>query len=293
MKKACVIGYPISHSLSPVIHNYWLKKYGIEGSYEAVEVKPEELTDFLLNLKKNGYEGCNITVPHKEKAFEILKDLAGKNTSDNLPTEVAKMMGAINTVKVDDANNYTITNTDFIGFARNIISHQPEFDYPNSTPLILGAGGAAKAIAFALGAMHVQNVVLTNRTKDKAEELKKLMVEKLKFKEDRVIVIDWDLKEEVLPNINLLINTTSLGMKNQPPLDINISKIYPDSIVTDIVYNPLETKLLADAKAMGLKTIDGLGMLLHQAAPAFEGWFGVKPEVTTELRDAVLEKLKF
>lgn len=293
-KKACVIGYPISHSASPIIHRYWLEKYGIEGEYEKKEVTPEELEDFLLNIEAHGYCGCNITLPHKEEAWKIVEDNYGfgskENLEDNLPSFVAKYMKAINTVVVDNGK-LVATNTDFLGFARNLIENQPEFDYRNSICLILGAGGAAKAVAFALASMGVYQIVITNRTIEKCFEIKDMITKNFGYDEDRFDVIEWDNRNDVLKHCNLLVNTTSLGMKGKDELDIDVSLMPEGSLVTDIVYNPLETKLLKDAKKNGHLTVDGLGMLLHQAAPGFEGWFGKKTEVTKELRNEVIKAL--
>ncbi|MDX1950400.1 MAG: shikimate dehydrogenase [Rickettsiales bacterium] len=335
-KKACVIGYPISHSLSPVIHNYWLKKYGIEGSYEAVEVAPENLENFLLNLDKNGYRGCNITIPHKERAFEVLGTPELQNSrnpnlklrssevpefQEPLPAQVARLMGAVNTIVVDENKNLVATNTDFLGFARNLIENAPEFDYDKSTALILGAGGAGKAIAFALASMQVPALVITNRTREKAEEIKNIMINNFGFPASNIEVIDWEMREEILPHINIVVNTTSLGMvkkegekdgrlegekdgslegqkeinlqslKPSPLQTINLKTLPPKSLVTDIVYNPLETELLKHARELGHIAVDGLGMLLHQAAPGFEAWFGKKPLVDKGLREAVLSAM--
>ncbi len=312
IKKACVIGYPISHSLSPVIHNYWLKKYGIEGSYEAVEVKPENLENFLINLDKNGYRGCNITIPHKEKAYEIIQSSVfspqPSAEEETLPAQVARLMGAVNTIVVGENKNLIATNTDFLGFARNLIENAPEFDYDKSTALILGAGGAGKAIAFALASMQVPALVITNRTREKAKEIRNIMINNFAFPKENIEVIDWEMREEILPHINIVVNTTSLGMAhrsssivngneqdsksiNDKRLTMNLKNLPPKSLVTDIVYNPLETDLLKQAKQLGHIAVDGLGMLLHQAAPGFEAWFGKKPLVDKGLRDAVLSAM--
>lgn len=295
MKKACVIGYPISHSLSPVIHNYWLDKYNIEGSYDAVEVKPEHLEDFITNLDKNGFRGCNITVPHKEEAWNIISKLNKLEDAEqelDLPQHVAKYMQAVNTLVVDEENdnNLVATNTDFLGFSRNLIENAPDFDYRNSVAYIIGAGGASKAIAFALACLHVQQIIITNRTREKAEEIKNILVNDFQYPEDNFDVIDWDRRNEFFEHCNLVVNTTSLGMKNMPELDVDISTLPENSLVTDIIYNPLETKLLKQARELGHVVVDGIGMLLHQAAPGFEAWFGKKPEVTEELKKLVLSK---
>lgn len=293
-KQACVIGYPIKHSLSPIIHNYWLDKYGIDGEYKSVEVKPEELEDFILNLKNNGYQGCNITIPHKEEAWKIIDKHYGFELSEDkesLPAHIAKFMRAINTIVLDDDGKLTATNTDFLGFARNLIENQPEFDYRNAICLVLGAGGAAKAIAFALASMGVYQIVMTNRTMDKCFEIKDIITQNFGYDEDRFDIVEWDKRSEVVKHCNFVVNATSLGMKSKDELDINIEGMVDGSLITDIVYNPSETKLLKDAKELGYKTVDGIGMLLHQATPGFEGWFGKKPIVDKELKEKVLSNL--
>jgi len=294
IKKACVIGYPIKHSLSPIIHNYWLNKYEIKGEYTKKEVKPEELEDFILNLGKKGYKGCNITVPHKEEAWKIIDKHFGWDAEDDkvsLPATVAKFMKAINTIVVDENGKLIATNTDFLGFARNLIEIQPEFDYRNAVCLIIGAGGAAKAIAFALASMGVYQIVMTNRTKEKCFEIKDIITKDFGYEEDRFDVVDWDKRSEVIKHCNFAVNTTSLGMTGKDELDIDISGMHKDSLVTDIVYNPLETKLLKNAKVLGYNVVDGIGMLLHQATPGFEGWFDKKPIVDQQLREKVVNEL--
>ena len=291
MTKACVIGHPIAHSLSPVIHNFWLKKYGIEGEYEAVDVAPENLENFLNNLKNNGYKGCNITIPHKERAWEIISNMNDFVSDDELPSKIASFMKAVNTVVINNDGKFTATNTDFLGFARNLLSYEPEFDYQNGVCFVLGAGGAAKAVIFALTSMLVQHIVISNRTLEKAQEIERIMVEEFGLGSELISVVEWEKRNDVIPHCNLLVNTTSLGMKGKSGLDIDLSGLPEESLVTDIVYNPLETNLLKEAKALGHKTVDGIGMLLHQAAPGFEGWFGKRPEVDSELKNLLLSKL--
>jgi shikimate dehydrogenase len=290
MKKACVIGYPISHSLSPVIHNYWLRKYGIEGEYSAIEVAPKDLETFISSLVSSGFRGCNITIPHKEKAWEIFSKInhSAKNT---IPEQIADFMQAINTLVVDENNKLVATNTDFIGFARNLLSAQPDYDYKNAIAYIIGSGGAAKAVAFAFASMGVSQIVITNRTISKAFDVKEMMVNKFGWQANKFDVIEWEKRNEVIKHSSIIVNATSLGMKGQPELDIDLSGLRENTLVTDIVYNPLETTFLKRAKEKGAIVVDGLGMLLHQAAPGFEAWFGKKPEVDSELRQAVLKHL--
>lgn len=292
MKKACVIGYPIAHSLSPIIHNYWLNKYEIEGSYEAIEVAPENLEKFLKEMPENGFKGCNITVPHKERAWEIISGMKEFSEKDTLPSHVARYMKAVNTIKIDDNGDYIGTNTDFLGFARNLIEAEPNYDYQNTIAYIIGAGGAAKAIAFALASMRIMQIVITNRTEEKCHEIKELLCNNFGYSENKFDIIPWEKRNEVFKHCNLVVNTTSLGMKGKSELEVDISGLPENSLVTDIVYNPLETNLLKQAHENKHIAVDGLGMLLHQAAPGFESWFDKKPEVDEGLREAVLNKLK-
>lgn len=290
--KAGVIGYPIKHSLSPIIHNFWLNQYGIDGSYERIEVKPEDLDDFLENGIKE-YAGVNVTIPHKVEVFKKVK--VGEKFQ-----RITNIIGAANTI-VNNNGIIECFNTDSSGFIKNYhISFDPNEDnnyhskkYQRENSLVIGAGGAANAICYSLlsstGDFGVKNLYITNRTKEKAEKLSNLC--KKNFPDANIKVIDWEDKDNHLSDIDLLVNTSSLGMTGQPELEINISSLKKSAVVTDIVYNPLETKLLRDAKNQGNRTVDGLGMLLYQAAPGFASWFGVKPEVTPELREHVIKEL--
>ncbi len=292
IRKVAVIGYPVKHSLSPKLHGYWLDFYkdelavkGVKGEYGMLEVKPEDLEKTLLGLKDNGYVGCNITVPHKERAFEIVSKFG---SIDN----TAKLIGAVNTIAVINGKLFG-TNTDAYGFIENIKSYYSNFKFSSGRSVVLGAGGAARAVIYGLANSGVERVIITNRTASKAEELKILAddISKLKLAKNIKIeakVIDWEKKENILDNANILVNTTSLGMTGQPDLDINLDKLPKDALVTDIVYKPLETTLLKNARNHGNKVVDGLGMLLYQAQGGFELWFGIKPEVTEELRKHIL-----
>lgn len=280
--RAGVIGYPITHSLSPYIHGYWLNQYGIDGSYDAIEVKPEHLESFLRSLPEQGFAGVNITLPHKEKALEIVQHI----------DPFARAVGAVNTVMVRDGQLYA-TNTDFVGFARNILQSAPQFDVTKGSALILGAGGAGRAVLFALMSMKVPHIYITNRTKERAEALRDFMTSSdYGYKKDQIEVLDWDNYTKKLNEVNIVVNSSSMGMTGQTGLEINLDNLPVSALVTDIVYNPLKTDLLKQAEARGNIVVDGLGMLLHQAVPGFEAWFGEKPEVTEELRRTVLQGLQ-
>lgn len=277
-RKAAVLGFPVKHSLSPILHSYWLKTYSIEGEYGRLEVKPEELKNILPGLKEQGYVGCNLTLPHKELAVNIV----------NQVSEKARSIGAVNTVLVREDGSLFGENTDAFGFIENIVQNAPGFDFTKGAAVVLGAGGAARAVLWGLIEKNVPAIILLNRSRDKAEVLKDVF----SGKGTQIIVEDWGKKSDVLEKANLLVNTTSLGMSGQPELDISLEKLPKKALVTDIVYAPLETKLLAAAKARGNKTVDGLGMLLYQAVEGFSMWFGVKPEVTPQLRQVVEDQLQ-
>ena len=268
IQKAAVIGYPISHSLSPVIHSHWIKQYGLNASYEAIAVKPEELEGFIRSLPKNGFVGVNITLPYKEAVSRLL----------NEKDAVADRVGAVNTV-VAQEGGLKGYNTDVYGFMENIRSAIPQDT--GRKALILGAGGAARAVCAGLGEAGY-SILLVNRTREKAEILVSQM------QGTAIKVIDWAAVAKHLPTISLLVNTTSLGMKGQERLEIALDTLPPSALVTDIVYNPLETELLHQAQLRGNPAIDGLGMLLYQAQQAFYLWFGVLPDVNGELRQLVL-----
>jgi shikimate dehydrogenase len=288
--KTGVIGFPISHSVSPYIHGYWLKKYNIEGDYNRFEIAPENLESFLLSMHQNQVFGINITVPHKEAAWDILAKSGRLNKCNDLKCKVAKLLRATNTVTALPNGNFLAANTDFIGFANNLILNAPDFNFESANALVLGAGGAAKAIVFALiSILKVKSITITNRSIEKCEEIVKLC--QTEFNYTNISIVEWDNRSAAVANNNLIINTTSLGMKGKDKLEIDLIGLQKNSLVTDIVYNPLQTDILKQAQNQGAQTIDGLGMLMHQAAPAFEGWYGKKPEVTAELRNILIEKL--
>jgi shikimate dehydrogenase len=266
LKKACVIGWPIEHSRSPLIHGYWLKKYGIEGSYTKQAVKLEDLELFLRSLAANGYAGCNVTVPNKENAYATASE---KDAS-------AVAVGAANTIWLE-RGRLACANTDTYGFMTHLDVSAPDWKKRDASVCILGAGGAARAIIYGFIEAGVSDIRVFNRSPARAEALAKHFGPSVK-------AFPWAVLEQKSADASVVVNTTSLGMKGQPGLNFSVAHLAADCVVADIVYVPLETPLLATARALGLRTVDGLGMLLHQAVPGFEKWFGVKPEVTPELR---------
>ena len=274
MKKACVIGWPIEHSRSPLIHNHWLDRYGIEGTYEKCAVAPEELERFLRAMPETGWAGCNVTVPHKEKVFGLVE------TDDPF----TRRLGAVNTVYVRDGRLHG-TNTDGIGFVRNLQVRAPRWQAAGGPAVVLGAGGAARAVVAALIDAGVPEVRIVNRTEERAKALAGMFGAAASAR-------DWMQRADLLSDCTLLVNTTTLGMTGAPPLDLELARLAPDAVVYDIVYAPLETDLLSRARARGNPVVDGLGMLLHQAAPGFALWFGVEPEVTDELRALIVADLE-
>jgi shikimate dehydrogenase len=272
-KKAFVIGHPISHSRSPLIHGHWLDTLGIAGSYERIDVAPSALADFVRTLPASGFAGGNVTIPHKEDMCGLVDRL----------DEAAELIGAVNTLWLEDGA-ICGGNTDAIGFAANLDQHAPQWkDAPSA--LVLGAGGAARAILFALIKAGIRDIRVVNRTVARASELA-----------DRfgsgTTSHGWDAVDELARDCGLVVNTTSLGMSGKGDIPLDLSRLPASALVTDIVYVPLQTPLLAAAAACGLATVDGLGMLLHQAAPGFERWFGVKPTVTDSLRQAIVSDLE-
>lgn len=264
--KAAVIGFPVSHSRSPTIHNHWIEQYGLRGRYDAHEILPERLAESLRHLIEEGYTAFNVTIPHKQAIMELCDAI----------DDTARAIGAVNTLAVGGNGTLRGYNTDAFGFIENIRQSAPGFDFSRGAALVLGAGGAARAVVYGLQQAGAKDIRIANRTQEHAEKLAH------DFDAD---VVACGIGMEGLKDIALLVNTTPLGMKGQPPLEFDISLLPPEAVVSDIVYNPLETSLLKDAAARGLKTVDGLGMLLHQAAAAFEIWTGIRPEITVELRE--------
>jgi shikimate dehydrogenase len=270
---AFVCGHPIAHSRSPKIHGYWLRQYGIAGSYSAIDISPDDFPAFLRSLPGSGFAGGNVTIPHKEAAFACV---ASRD-------EAAELTGAVNTLWLEDGQ-VRGGNTDVIGFAANLDQYAPDWR-KSEHAAVLGAGGAARAVIFALRQAGIKHISIANRTLPRAAELR-----------DRfgsgISAYGMKALPEVLVDADLLVNTTSLGMHGSSDVPADVAMLPDHAIVTDIVYVPLQTPLLAVAARRGLKTVDGLGMLLHQAAPGFARWFGVMPEVTGELRAMIVADIE-
>ena len=264
---ACLIGWPAAHSRSPLIHHYWLRTLGIEGGYVIEAVPPDEFQDFVFRLSLRGFVGANVTIPHKERALAL-----------SAPDDRARAVGAANTLWFQDGELRS-TNTDVEGFINNLDASAPGWDQATDA-LVLGAGGSARAVVFGLVERGFTRVHLVNRTMERGRALADQFGPK-------VHPAAWDTIADLLPRAELLVNTTSLGMHGQPALDIDVNLLPRKAVVADLVYVPLETPLLAAARARELKTADGLGMLLHQAVRGFELWFGQRPKVTSELRALV------
>ena len=268
--RAGVIGHPIKHSKSPLIHNHWIEKYGLSGEYTAIDIAPEDLKEGVQRLVDDGYAGFNVTIPHKQNIFKLCASV----------DDTAKAIGAVNTVVIKDSALHG-TNTDAFGFIENI--HRSAFgvDFVHRPAIVLGAGGAARAIVYALIGAGARQIIILNRTADKAKDVAELNT-------DITSVAPWERRNDILRDAGILINTTSLGMSGKEPLEIDLALLPQDAVVSDIVYAPLMTGLLRQAESKGCQVVTGIGMLLHQARPAFEKWFGVLPDVTEELEKRVL-----
>ncbi|MAF97203.1 MAG: shikimate dehydrogenase [Micavibrio sp.] len=271
--KAGVIGHPIGHSKSPLIHNYWIRKYGLEGSYEALDIEPQHLEQGLQRLIDQGYSGFNLTVPHKEFVIPFCDGLE----------ETAHIIGAVNTLYFDQGQMIG-ANTDAFGFIQNIKMQQREYNFSGKRAVVIGAGGAARAVIYGLLKEDVAEVIICNRTLEKAQKLAD------DFKDLGIVkTAAWDERSEILTGVDIVVNSSSLGMSGQPALDINLQALSPEALVCDIVYAPLYTDLLKQAQDKGCLIVTGIGMLLHQARPAFEYWFGVLPDVDQSIENLVLE----
>ena len=264
--RAVVVGWPIKHSRSPLIHGYWLKTLGIAGAYDRLAVTPSEFPAFLKTIGREGLRGANVTVPHKEAAFALC----------DVRTEAAQAIGAVNTLWWD-GQRLCGDNTDATGFSASLDAEAPSWRVDGGSATVLGAGGAARAIVHALRSAGLRRILVANRSPERAETLAAA------FGSD-VIAIPWNSGSEYFERTDVLVNTTSLGMEGQPSLSLDLSRLPQTAIVADVVYTPLTTPLVASARKLGLLAVGGLGMLLHQAASGFERWFGVRPVVTPELR---------
>ncbi|HEY2212111.1 MAG TPA: shikimate dehydrogenase [Bradyrhizobium sp.] len=266
-RAACLIGWPAAHSRSPLIHHYWLRTLGIEGGYLIEAVPPERFAEFVARLSTHGFVGANVTIPHKEHALALSK-----------PDARARAIGAANTLWYE-GGELRSTNTDIEGFIDNLDACAQGWDGVEDA-LVLGAGGSSRAVVFGLIERGIKRVHLANRTIERARALADQFGAS-------VHPVSWDAMRDLLPRAGLLVNTTSLGMHGQPALEVDAGLLPSHAVVAELVYVPLETPLLSAARARGLKTADGLGMLLHQAVSGFELWFGQRPEVTPELRKLV------
>ncbi|WP_336278688.1 shikimate dehydrogenase [Bartonella sp. CB175] len=274
--RAFVVGYPIHHSKSPKIHNFWLKQYNLQGEYLAQEVTSNEFKGFIESIQKRGFWGGNVTLPYKQTVFDLA----------DYKDKVATIIGAVNTLWYE-GDKLCATNSDAYGFCANLDDFSP--GWVGETALVFGAGGAARAILYGLKKRGFERIFLLNRTKQRADNLANYFGKPVESH-------DWHKTYEIIDQADLIVNTTSVGMKNLHEKNsdfffVDFYKVKTTALVTDIVYTPLITPFLQQAKACGLKTVDGLGMLLHQAVPGFERWFGVRPQVTKALRAAILEDM--
>jgi shikimate dehydrogenase len=267
-RMAGVIGWPVAHSLSPKLHGYWIAKYKLDAAYVPIPVEPQHLGDALKELSAKGFAGCNLTLPHKEQAVSLVDAM----------DDTARAIGAVNTIVIENGK-FKGSNTDAFGFIENLKRSTPL--KKKNKAVVLGAGGASRAVCKALSDEGYEQIILVNRTPEKAKTLAAQISK-------RIACDAWDRRSDALANADLLVNATSLGMQGKDPLTMNLDHLPRDAIVTDIVYTPLMTPLLVEAKKRGNPIVDGLGMLLYQAVPGFEAWFGVRPEVDDKLREHVL-----
>jgi shikimate dehydrogenase len=264
------MGWPVMHSRSPALHNYFFKQYGLSGTYVPLAIPPERLGPALRALAPLGFAGCNLTIPHKERALTIVDEV----------DDAARRIGAISCVVVRPDGSLWGTNNDVHGFARNILQHHPGWRADAGPAIVIGAGGGARAVVYCLVERGAREIRLVNRTRERADTLAREFG-------PSVTVLDWTDRHRALGGTTLLVNSTSQGMIGQPALDLSLDTLPSIALVADLVYIPLETPLLAAARRRGNPTVDGLGMLLHQACIAWRLWFGLDPEVTPELRATI------
>lgn len=267
---AGVMGWPVMHSRSPVIHNYLFKRHGVTGAYVPLAIEPVRLDAALRALAPLGFSGCNVTIPHKERALAVV----------DRAEPVARRIGAVSCVIVGADGSLTGTNNDAFGFVQNILQHQPAWRADAGPVAVVGAGGGARAVVYALAERRAPEIRVINRTLDRAAALARDFG-------PTVTAVPWGERHRGLDGVAMLVNTTSQGMVGHPPLDLSLDALPRAALVSDIVYVPLETPLLAEARRRGNPTVDGLGMLLHQVRPAWQAWFGIDPEITAELRTTV------
>jgi shikimate dehydrogenase len=268
VRAACIVGWPVKHSRSPLIHGYWIKHHGLNAEYRCEEIAPADFPAFINGLQAHGYVGANITLPHKEAALALSE-----------PDDRARAVGASNTLWLRDGHLHS-TNTDVEGFTANLDASVPGWDGGADDAIVLGAGGSARAVIYGLLERGFERIHLVNRTPGRASALREAFGPAVQVAHESAL-------PHLLVRSGLVVNTTSLGMTGQPPLEIDLAPLQPNAVVADLVYAPLQTTLLAAARARGLATADGLGMLLYQAVRGFHQWFGVRPEVTPELRAVV------
>jgi shikimate dehydrogenase len=267
---AGVMGWPVMHSRSPMIHNHLLAKHGLAGTYVPLAIKPDQLEGALRGLGPLGFAGCNVTIPHKQQALTLVGEV----------DQVARRIGAISCVIVRPYGSLAGTNNDCFGFIENMVQRQPGWRADAGPAVVIGAGGGARAVVYALADRGARAIRLVNRTRARAETLAREFG-------SPVTAIPWGDRDRALEGAALLVNTTSQGMIGQPPLELSLDLLPSTAIVADIVYTPLDTPLLAAARRRGNPTVDGLGMLLHQVRPAWKAWFGIDPEITADLRAKV------
>ena len=275
---AGIMGWPVAHSRSPLLHGFWLDETGVDGAYLPLPVRPEDIERALRALPVLGFRGCNLTIPHKRAALAVVDRV----------DPLARRIGAANTIVVAGDGSLEASNTDAYGFRENLRDSVPDWDAASGPGVVLGAGGSARAVVAALGDAGVGEIRLVNRTLSRAAAV----AADLSTATTRITVHSWEEANWVLSGAGLLVNTTSLGMTGEPPLELDLSRLPLAAPVVDIVYVPLETGLLASARRRGHPVVDGLGMLLHQGRPGFEAWFGAPVRVSPELRAAILATLE-
>lgn len=271
---AGVMGWPVAHSRSPTIHNHWIRQYGLQGAYGLFPVQPDKLEDAIRGLPALGLAGCNITIPHKVNAMKLM----------DVVDPLARRMGAINTIVVTPEGALHGFNNDGFGYIQSLLDAKPDWKADAGPVTVLGAGGAARAVVLSLLDQGATEIRLTNRTRAKAQALCDEFGSGTK-------VVDWSERHDALNGVALLVNTTNQGMHGEPELDLQLDQLPTTALVSDAIYVPLETELLRNARLRGNATVNGLGMLLNQARPAFNAWFGVMPEITPELVQAIMATL--